>query len=298
MKILKIILGVGVLLLVLAIGLAVFVFGNINHIVKQVVETVGPDITRTSVRLERVDIKIFRGKGELNDFVVGNPAGFDSEHLLKWDTVRVQIDPATVRSEVIVIKDVVIEGVNIKAEQKGYATNLQKLLDNLKSGASSNGDAAATAQSEEAEVRLVLEKLRFADNSIDFISERYGSYTIELPAFELADVGDKNTGLTPAELGQAVLRPLVKAARKSVEQRLKDLSKEELEAKLEAKKEEIVAEARAKEAALKAKADAQEEELEQKLKQEKERLDKKKAALKEKFGEDAEEQLKNLLERD
>jgi len=103
----------------------------------------------------------------------------------------------------------------------------------------------------------------------------------------VAGIGDPNKGLTPEELGQAVLQPLLKQAKQSVENRLKSLVKEELEAKLDEKKEE-----------LKAKVKEKEGELKNKLEQEEARLDEKKDKLKAKLGGEAEEKLKNLFKRD
>ena len=289
MKLFKVFGGLFALLLLVVIGLVVFVFTNLNQIVKQSVETVGPEVTETHVGLRDVDIELLDGKGELNHFVIGNPQGFSSEHLIKWDTIRVQIDPMSVKEDVVVIKDITIEGVNIIAEQKGTRTNLQALLDTLQghSGGSAVSPDEGGGQGGGSDVRLALEHLHFADNSIDFVTENFGSYTLDLPAFELNNIGDKNTGLTPAEFGIAIVEPLLKQAKKAVEKRLEGLAKEKLKEVLDAKKAELKAKADEKEAELKAKVD----EKEAQLKAEKDKL-------KEKLGEDAENKLKGLFDRD
>lgn len=290
MKGVKLFGGLIALLIVVIIGVVLFVLSNLNQIVKETVETVGPEVTQTSVLLDRVNIEITEGKGELNDFVIGNPAGFSSEHLLKWDTIHLQIDPASVTSDVVVIKNFTIEGVNIIAEQKGYSTNLQSLLETLDSGSSAPKEEKPSQSGEAADVRLMMERVRFADNSIDFVTEKYGSYSLPLPSFELTNIGDKTTGLTPEELGIAILKPLIKQAKQAVEDRIKGLAKEELEAKLKEKKEELKAKAKEKEEELKAKVDDKKDELKEKLDSKQDKLKEKEDKLKEK-----EDKLKSKL---
>ncbi|WP_086932237.1 hypothetical protein [Agarilytica rhodophyticola] len=290
MKGIKIFGGLIALLLVIVVGVVVFVLGNLNQIVKETVETVGPEVTQTNVLLDQVDIALTEGKGELNDFVIGNPQGFSSPHLLKWDTIRLQIDPASVTSDVVVIKDFTIEGVDIVAEQKGLRTNLQALLDNLDSGASSPKQEKPSQSGEARDVRLMMEQVRFADNSINFVTEKYGSYALPLPSFELSNIGDKTTGLTPEELGVAILKPLIKQAKKAVEERIKGLAKEELEAKLKEKEKELKAKAEAKKEELKAKVDDKKDKLKEKLEGNQDKLKEQEDKLKEK-----EDELKNKL---
>lgn len=258
MKTMKIFGGVGILLIALIAGLMFYLLTNLDAIIKRVIETEGPEVTRTSVSLRDVAVKPFAGTGELNHFVIGNPDGFDSEYLLRWDTIRLDIDPLTVNSEVIVIEEITISGVNIIAEQKGLKTNLQKLLDNLQQSLSSSAESEPEGQAKD--VRLAVKHLSFQQNSIDFVTEKYGSYTLEIPSFELNNLGSKTNGLTPQELGYAIVQPLVQKAKRQVEERAKQLAKEELEAKVNEKKDELKAKADAeledKEAEAKSKLDS------------------------------------------
>ncbi len=288
MKAFKLFGGLFVLILAIIIGVVIYVMTNLNQIVKKTVETVGPTVTETSVALRDVDIEPLKGRGELNHFVIGNPEGFDSEYLLKWESIGLEIDPASVSSDVIVIKNFSIKGINIIAEQKGYTTNLQKLMETLEKGSSSSNQASSGDTGGQTDVRLALEHLDFADNSLQFVTEKYGSYTLDIPDFDLSNIGDKNVGLTPEEMGQAILKPLVAKAKRAVEKRIKEIGKEELKAKLDEKKEE-----------LEAKVDEKKDELKEKLKEETSEIsdqisDEDKEKLKEKLKE-KEDKLKKLF---
>ena len=75
-KILLSFAGLGVLLL----AVAYFTFSTlINKGVKSAVETFGPDITQTEVRLEGANISPLNGTGVLKGLFIGNPKGFKSE---------------------------------------------------------------------------------------------------------------------------------------------------------------------------------------------------------------------------
>lgn len=260
MKAFKIIGGLLALVLVVVIGVGVYLFSNINQIVKEVVETVGPDVTKTDVRLAEVDIKLTEGSGELRGFVIGNPEGFSAGHFLKSEKVRLKIDPSSVTSDIIVIDDIVVEGVNIAVEEKQLKTNIQKLLKNLESEGTTEKEEVTTEDGKE--VRLVVEKLRFANNSVDFKTEKYGSVSIDIPALELSSLGERDTGLTPDELGKAILKPLLKQVKKSAEKRLKELLAADFKEAIDKKKEELKQKAKDKEDELKASA---EEKLKEKL---------------------------------
>lgn len=300
MKTVKILGLVFILLVAIVAGLIVYVFNNINQLVKEAVETVGPEITQTYVGLKEVDIELTKGRGELNHFVIGNPEGFSRDPILTWESIALEIDPSSISSKVVVIRDVVIKGVEVHVEQKGMSTNVQALLDNVSSGntgeeiASSDGGSSTSSQSD---VKLMLEHMRFEDNSVEITTEKWGSYTAKMPSFKLHQIGDKNTGLTPEELGQAILIPVLKQIKDQVAERLKSISKEKLKEKLKEKEAEIKAKIEEKKAEVKNKADAKKEEIEAKLEDKKSELDDKMQEEKDNLGKKKEE-LQDKLDKE
>ncbi|VUD47884.1 hypothetical protein TDB9533_01119 [Thalassocella blandensis] len=278
MKVFKIVLAL-VLVLVLLIGGAIYyVLTNLNALVKQIVESEGPKITHTTVQLNEVDLEPLKGRGELKGFKIGNPGGYTSEHLLKWDSILLHIDPQSLQTDVIVIEEFGVSGVNIKVEQKGKTTNVQDLLKALPSGSSSSSETSSGTS--EAQVRMAIKRLKFADNSVDVITEKFGSANVEVPAFELSNIGDPNVGLTPEQLSAAILKPLMKKAKDAAEDKLKNMAREELEAKLDAKKEELKQKADEEKAKAESKLKAKEDEMKDKLNEEdKEKLNKLKGLL-------------------
>ncbi len=229
MKAVKIGLSIiGVLVLIVAIALW-YLLSNLNSIVQGVVEDVGSETLQTPVTLGRVDIKLMDGAGELGDFSIKNYPGFSAPTLAQFDTVRLDIDPGSVRNDVVVIDELTISGVAITAEQKGTTTNLQTLLSKLPK--SETQEEAPVQESAAPEILLAVKKLNFIDNSVNFVTENYGSRSLNLPKIERSNLGSADAGLTPEQLAREIARPLVEAAKKRVENELTALAKEELEAR-------------------------------------------------------------------
>lgn len=232
--------AVGVIIVVV-IAATVALLQNKNRLVKRIVEQTGSDVTQTSVQLESVNIQLKQGRGELAGLTIANPKGFSNSSLFTLGDIVFDTDPLSLLGEVIVIDELVISGVNINAEHIGVRdTNLQALWQNIKasmgpSGAASDSEVVAE---DGKEVLLAVKKLTFAENSLSFSSEKLGSYQLAIPGFELTNLGSKEAGLTPAELAQAIIRPLLDKARSKVEKSLKETAQDELEDKAKQKLEE------------------------------------------------------------
>jgi len=102
---------------VVIVAVGVFLFlGNLNDIVRAAVEKVGSDMTQTNVVLNEVDIELTSGKGALRGFRVTNPSGFSDDDAFKFDEVSVNIDLSSVRSDPVIIKEVIISGPEVVYE--------------------------------------------------------------------------------------------------------------------------------------------------------------------------------------
>ena len=236
MKLVKIVSVVLVVVVLAVAGGVFFLLGNIDALVKKMVESEGPRVTQTPVLLKAVDIDIGLDEagGNLQQFSIANPDGFTTSSFMEATLINVDIDPVSaVKGDVIVIKDITIEGVKLNLEQRGLSTNVTTLLKNIRSFGGDGGAAkpAKGGEAEAKEVRLMVERLKFADSSVHFVTEKYGTLDLALPSFDLRALGDKQTGLTPAELGKEIIEPLLQKAKSQAEKALKSRAEEELKSK-------------------------------------------------------------------
>ena len=241
MKAIKVTLAIVFLVVLLVVGAIFAVLMNLEGIVEDAVETRGPEVTLTPVDLGGVNIKLFQGLAELNHFEIANPQGFTSPHAFKVDVLRVKVDPSSIRSGIIVLDDITLEGVSLIAEQKGLTTNIQELHDAIKkfTGRQAAGGPTNDTNTDGAkqEPRFVLKHLSFKNNSMSLLTENYGSYTLDIPALERNNLGG-DQGLTASELAVAILEPILENAEQAAKAKLKKVAKSEVEDKVKAKLEE------------------------------------------------------------
>src|SRR5689334_14412823 len=102
-----------VVLIVLAVAVSIFYLGSI---VKKGVETVGPTITKTEMKVKVVTVSLLSGHAKFSGMVIGNPEGYKSESAMKMGSVSATVQPSSVFSDKIVVKSINIEGPEITFE--------------------------------------------------------------------------------------------------------------------------------------------------------------------------------------
>ncbi len=60
---------------------------SLHVLVKSRIESVGTQAAGTPVTLERVDLSLWSGRGEITGFAIANPDGFDTEHAFRLGRV-------------------------------------------------------------------------------------------------------------------------------------------------------------------------------------------------------------------
>ena len=211
------------MVLVVIVAAGVFVFlGNLNDIVRAAVEKVGSDMTQTNVSLNEVDIEITSGKGALRGFRVTNPKGFSDDDAFKFDEVT--IDVTTVRSDPVVIKEIVIQGPAVAYEfGDNGVSNLDQLNKNVQSKVG-GGDKSAKKSGDSPNIVIEYIYLRGGSLSVvaPLLNEKLG---VPLPTIHLKDIGKDGKGATPEEIADQVMQAILKGAQDAVTNAKIDVSK-------------------------------------------------------------------------
>ncbi len=212
----KLVLFGGVLVVVVA---AVVFFGlsNLGPIIKKAVNTYGPEITKTSVRLGDAGVSLFSGEAKLSDFQLGNPKGFNTPQAMKVGSIYVDVDEKSLTANPIVIDRIEVLAPEITYERSGRDDNFKALLRNVKkrSGASqTGGDAAKKAETGDSSggKKLLIRSVVIKDGRINLTAKVMAGKTVsaELPYIELKDVGGQKEGVTPARAMNLILAELYK----------------------------------------------------------------------------------------
>jgi len=212
-------------LLVVAVGLSIYFLGSI---VKKGVETVGPQITGTEIKLDSATLSLLSGSGKLKGLLVGNPQGFKSPSAIKVGSVSVGVAPGSVLSGKVHVREVRVEAPEITFEGGLKGNNLGKLLDNVQA-ATGGSEKTATPESKAASRKLQVDDFVITGGRIDLsldLSVLGGkSATVPLPEIHLTNLGSGPDGITAGDLTAKVLKELLQAAIPAAEKAVADLGK-------------------------------------------------------------------------
>lgn len=131
MKILRIV-AVGVLVLILAVMIAINVYGG--RIAKWGIETAGSKTLGVPVAVNNVSLSILGGKLSLKNLAIDNPPEYQNKKLLEMGTGKISVSPGSLLSDVIRIKEITLADVNVVLEQSLKGNNIQAIMKNIPKG--------------------------------------------------------------------------------------------------------------------------------------------------------------------
>lgn len=197
-KLIKIIL-VGVPLIVIAVVAVLYL--SLNSIVKHGVEALGPEVTKTEVRLDKSSISLFSGKGSLKGLFIGNPDGFNTPSAFKLGEVRIAVDGMTLFSDKIVIHEVYIDAPEITYERKGRNSNINSIMNNIKAFAGASGEDAKKDPAK-SEKKIQIDNFIIKNGKVNVSTAllKGKQLTLPLPDIHLKDIGKEEGGKPVSEV--------------------------------------------------------------------------------------------------
>lgn len=192
-----------VVVLILAIGLYITMQYFLGGIVKSGVNKFGPSITQTSVGLEDATLSPLSGEGTLTGLSVGNPEGWGPGDAFRLGKVHISMEPFSVLDDHIVINELTIEEPQFFYETKFVSSNIGDLLKNIENAIGKPGAQPKTDKGEP--IKLVVKKLVMKEGRVN-IGAVGQQLSIPLPPIDMADIGVQEGGVTPAQLGFAIMR--------------------------------------------------------------------------------------------
>ncbi len=209
------VIGSLVLILILIVaGIGGYLFFYSGDLIKSGVEEFGPEYLGADVSVGTVDIDYVAGKGEIRNLVIGNPQGFSGGHAMSLDRVGITLDTDNLSGDLIVIKNILVDGASVAAVAVGKQTNFQKLMENLEAS-SSDGDESASATSTESETKFIIDQFSFTNADVKLNSDILGESQMTIPPINLSGVGRKTDGATAVEVGEQLLKPITQAISKA-----------------------------------------------------------------------------------
>jgi hypothetical protein len=231
-----------VVLAVVAIVAAIAVVGlallstQVDGIVARTVVEYARETTGTGAHLGSADVALSEGRGTLKDLTIDNPDGYETGYFLRIDDIETTLDLGSLRTDVPIVRDVIVHGAHLNAEQRGDSINLADIQRYM---------SRPTEPSAGEEGRIVIDRFRLTNGRVTLTSE-YLSKPEELKLEDVVvnGVGRASEGATYSEATEAVLTPIVRAARSAAEGRLREAAagraREEIESAAKEKLQELI----------------------------------------------------------
>ena len=193
-----------VAVLVIAAVAAYFVLQNpLGRLVKMAIEEFGPEMTQAAVKVSKVEISATDGRGALSGLVLGNPRGFKSDYALKAGTVEIELEPASLAKDVIVIRKILIDAPQIGYEKADGITNFDAIQRNVEEYLGAKGDKSEKIKQGSSK-KMIIDSFVIRNAKVNY----NGMMELTLPDIELRNVGKKTGGATSAQVVKAIIAEL------------------------------------------------------------------------------------------
>jgi hypothetical protein len=213
-----------VILAAVAIGVAValrYGAGRLDSAVVSTVERYGSAVTGTDVAVDGVDLALTAGRAHFTGLTIDNPRGYDTDYAVRIGTASVTLDIGSLAGDVPVVKELELDGALINAEQRDAASNL---TDIQKHATAASADAPAGEPG-----RIAVEQFRLRNGRV-LVTSEYLSMPEELPLADVVvrNIGTATGGAPYSEAAEAMLMPVIEAARTAAAERLRSAAGEAL----------------------------------------------------------------------
>lgn len=227
MKIRKLILFFAAAIVVLALAAVVLTSLYLDSGIKRGVETFGPRLTKTPVKIEGVNLSLLSGSGSVKGFELGNPEGFKSPTAIKVGQAKLGVRPSTLLADKIVVNTIQLEAPEITFETDLRGNNLSKILANLEESTGGPSETTPAETEPAASTKLQVNEFLITGGKIHVSLTALGGKgaTVPLPEIRLNDLGTGPDGITAAELTKKVLQVVLNESVKTASATASDLAK-------------------------------------------------------------------------
>lgn len=204
MKVLKV---TGSIILILVVVVVLTVSFGLGGIIKKAVTTVGPRALGAPIELQTVRVSPFTGLVHLKGLVVGNPEGFHTDSAARIGEFKVQVELASLLTDRIVIKEILIDGPQITYEKSLKSSNVAQLQKNVEAFAGPREEPAeapstvAEPKATKPGKKVQIDKLLVQNGKVkvSVTALKGNEMTVPLPKIEKTGIGADKDGATIAE---------------------------------------------------------------------------------------------------
>lgn len=209
------------LVLAAACGGLYWLYTSLDFVVKTAIERFAPDMLGASVRVREVRISTADGRGALRGIEIGNPPGYSSPRSLRAGSIAVGVEPATIGSDLVVIREIVVDAPEITYEVKDGTNNLEAMRRNVEAYLRRTGGEPARRGEGAGQPpgrRYVIGRIAMRGARVTMTHPHLagGGLTLDLPDLDLRDIGKRSGGVTAAEAAAIVINAILSNVARTV----------------------------------------------------------------------------------
>jgi hypothetical protein len=178
----------GIFLVLVATG--IFMFMQMDNMAKRTLEKYASAITGTPVSVAKITISPSTGEGSVTYLTIRNPAGFGTDYALKMNSTHVAVDVKSLPTDVVIIKEVVMDAPEIIYEVNEHGNNFAVLRTNVNEYLAH--DETASEEKIVASKQVIIKDFYLRNGKVKVIapSLQNQSFEVSIPTIHLSNVGE------------------------------------------------------------------------------------------------------------
>lgn len=170
--------------------------------VKIGIEAAATKTLNVGVSIDDVDLSVLRGKLGLQNLVINNPPGYQHKKLLELKDAKVEVNVRSLLSDVVNIREIKLDGVNVVLEQRGVSgNNLQDVINSI--------PTKDKKESEPSGKKLHIDNLEISGITVKVkplpLPGRADTISLKLKPIKMTNLGSDNKLDTAALSGKILL---------------------------------------------------------------------------------------------
>src|SRR5262249_43696509 len=152
-------------------------------------------------------------------------SGYKTRQALTLSEISVSLDPASVTSNVVLIKSILVSGAHVSYEKVGNTTNLDAIQRNVDTYMRKHGGGQPSSGGPQK--KMIIDSLVIQGTKADLTAGLTGGSTIStsIPDVRLRDIGKRTNGATAGEVVHQVVNALTASVTRAATAALGSIAK-------------------------------------------------------------------------
>ncbi|NLI41320.1 MAG: hypothetical protein GX421_09105 [Caldisericales bacterium] len=175
-----------------AIVLAVFIVtARLDSFITKAINTYGPEITGTGIRIDDVRVSFLSGEATVTNFHLGNPRGYRSAHAAQAASIAVDLEIGSLLRDTVVVKRIEVVQPDIVYEKRGGTDNFRAIAKHAGQKAKEAGPDPEKTNEKRPGKKLVIREFIVRGGRVTLYTPDLpsGAATAVIPDMHLRNVG-------------------------------------------------------------------------------------------------------------